>query len=139
MQAANGRQFGVKPETAFSDRVRKALERAGAYVIKKHGSRYGVSGQPDLIVFSRQWTGALELKVGNNQLTQIQRLALERITAAGGSAYVLRLSQAIVIESWWGAELVRLPARSIDGAALLDALSNLAKQTDAAEWMRGNA
>ena len=77
-------------ETNFRLRVQAAIERDGAFVVKLHGSRFGLAGLPDLHVTSRDWTGWLELKVGSEELTPRQLFIGKKIIRAGGSWFVLR-------------------------------------------------
>jgi len=72
------------PESTRQLRIRKALEAAGCWVIKTHGSIFGNKGAPDLVGV---WEGrgfGFEVKEPGEKLEPMQALHLERIRAAGG-------------------------------------------------------
>ena len=77
-------------ENAFSRLVKKQLEDQGAFVYNITGNQYSAAGVPDLHVTHASWTGYIELKVGKNKLSALQRLTIKKIKRAGGKALVLR-------------------------------------------------
>lgn len=61
----------------------------GAYVENIHGgSIYQASGIPDLLVCYKGWFIGIEVKVGNNKPSEIQKVKLAQIQQAGGYAIV---------------------------------------------------
>ena len=78
----------IKPETAYTKIVKRRLAAQGAFVIKID-ERYR-SGFPDLIVVQDGVVKFVEIKMGDNQPTELQKLTLYLIAARGGNAYVLR-------------------------------------------------
>lgn len=79
----------AKPETALVNAIRRELGRRGIYVVKIHGDPYQPSGEPDLLCCIRGRFVALEVKVGDNQPTILQRHQLRLIRDAGGLAVVV--------------------------------------------------
>lgn len=78
-------------EGQFQSRLIAELKKAGAIVFKVHGHAMQASGWPDLQVYSRTWTGHLELKVGDARPTQLQMSVILRLRSVGANAYVARL------------------------------------------------
>lgn len=78
----------IKPETAYTKTVKRRLVAQGAFVIKID-ERYR-SGFPDLIVVQDGVVKFVEIKMGDNSPTELQKLTLYLIAARGGNAYVLR-------------------------------------------------
>lgn len=86
-------------ETDFVNLLKKHLP---GYFHKTHGSIYS-AGLPDLIgVFNGLFVG-IECKVGNNKVTDSQRLKLEKIAMSGGLAYEFLLKdEKVWITSYLG-------------------------------------
>ncbi|GHU73400.1 hypothetical protein AGMMS49992_11820 [Clostridia bacterium] len=53
---------------------------------KQHGGLYGTAGIPDIIACIRGRFVALEVKSPPNDLTELQRVCIRKINAAGGIA-----------------------------------------------------
>lgn len=62
----------------------KALPRCFAW--KTHGGMYGVAGIPDIIACVDGRFCAFEVKQPNGRLTELQKVTLSQIRAAGGVA-----------------------------------------------------
>lgn len=84
-----------KPETLLIARMRRELERRGAYVIKIHGDRFQTR-EVDLIVCYRGRFIALEVKIPGEQATPLQLHTLRQIDKAGGAAAVVHSTEAIM-------------------------------------------
>lgn len=78
-------------ESAFGNKLVKALESAGAKTLKVHGSLWQESGWPDLQVYHKIWTGHLELKCGQRVLQLNQRICMRELQERGSFAWCLRL------------------------------------------------
>ena len=68
----------------------KWLKSHGAWVYKTHGSQFGRSGVPDLIVC---WEGrffAFEVKNENGRVSDHQKREIRLIQNAGGVAHVVK-------------------------------------------------
>ncbi len=61
-----------------------------------------MAGVPDLLVVHRSWSGFLELKVGTNKLSGIQRKVMKDITARNFPCYVLRWNGIVTLEALSG-------------------------------------
>ena len=77
-------------ETVLTARIVKALKAEGCYVVKHHGSPYGVAGVPDLLVCNAGRFIGLEVKAGKQGPTAAQWANLEQIEAAQGISAVVR-------------------------------------------------
>ena len=54
---------------------------------KEHGGLYGTSGIPDIIICYKGRFIGMECKLPGRHLTELQKRALKKISAAGGYAY----------------------------------------------------
>jgi len=81
----------VKPESALTRRILKALRGRGGFWTKVHGGPYQATGLPDIIgVYEGRFYG-MEVKLPKGgQPTARQALALRLIEAAGGVSGVVR-------------------------------------------------
>lgn len=77
-------------ENKFQKKVIEALEAKCAFIINLHGHLMQKSGLPDLEVVHRSWHGFLELKVGDNEASDIQRAVAAKILKRDVPCYVLR-------------------------------------------------
>lgn len=101
-----GRGAGVNPfgvmaergdlESKFQREVVEAWEGIGALILNVHGHEYQKAGWPDLQIYSVPWTGQLELKVGDNPPSELQRVVLRDLRMRGTMAWVLRLREGYV-------------------------------------------
>lgn len=68
----------------------KELSQQGVPIlaINQHGSAYGSRGVPDIILCIKGHFVAVELKVGDNTPTPLQKHWLDKIIDAKGDAYV---------------------------------------------------
>lgn len=74
-------------EAAIQRRIILALREAGAYVVKV---QVADAGTPDLLVCHEGRFYGLEVKQPGRYPTKIQRLRMEQIELAGGTAAVVR-------------------------------------------------
>lgn len=77
-----------KPESVYNESIRTALVKAGAKVIKTHGSPYTVKGTPDLIGVYKGFAFAIETKLMGETLTAKQMYELDQWRKAGAVALV---------------------------------------------------
>lgn len=59
--------------------LKVALTTQGARVLSVHGHAAQEPGWPDLLVWSRRWSGWIELKVNNRKLNPAQRLVIKEL------------------------------------------------------------
>ena len=76
-------------EKEIVNAIKKALTKKGAWVVKTHGSLH-IAGLPDLIVCYEGRFIGIEVKRPEtlNTVTPRQQAVLDRINAAGGTAFV---------------------------------------------------
>lgn len=81
----------TQSEAVLVDAIRDALQARGCYVVKHHGSAFGVAGTPDLLVCFRGVFAGFEVKRPGTKssTTPAQRKRLAEIAAAGGIAAVV--------------------------------------------------
>jgi len=92
-------------ESHFQKKVVKILKDKGCWVMNVHGERMQKRGVPDLLVIGLAWKGFLEIKVGSNKCTKIQKVVMERIEKRNFPVYVLRYNEeldTIQIEDYKG-------------------------------------
>lgn len=77
-------------ERGFQQQVKKQLQKQAAFIINIHGHGMQIRGLPDLFIIHRKWKGFLELKVGKNKCTVIQRIVAAKIELKNMPIYVLR-------------------------------------------------
>jgi len=77
-------------ENRFQQLVKKQLESQGAFIINYHGHLMQRSGLPDLQILHRKFNGFLELKVGKNKCSVLQRIVAAKIILRRTPCYVLR-------------------------------------------------
>lgn len=73
-------------ESSRTDTIIKYLRKRGCWWLKKHGSRWGRAGIPDLIVCYRGRFVGFEVKRPDNTPTALQARELAGIKKAGGTA-----------------------------------------------------
>ena len=76
-----------KPETKLQDNAIKYLKENRIYHINKFGDGWSAKGAPDLIVCINGRFVAFELKVGENDLQDDQKIHRIRIRRSGGLHY----------------------------------------------------
>lgn len=115
----------MRLERDLSKWLRERIESAGGYCIKHHGSAYARAGVPDHHITHRDWTGYVELKRHNRIVTDIQRIQMRKIVAAGGRALVLRLDKSggsVWVEDHSGETLCGLSTKTTSGRELIHIL-----------------
>ena len=70
-------------ESQFQSKVKKFLESNGFYVVNVHGGAWGGKGTADLICCYRGRFIAFELKVGENQLSEAQKIRKQEVELSG--------------------------------------------------------
>ena len=91
----------IKPEKKLQDKAIDYLERRGIYNLNLFGDGWSGKGKPDLIVCINGRFVAFELKVGENDLQDDQKLHRLWIERSGGlhfSPYTLEEFISIVEE-----------------------------------------
>jgi len=82
-------------ENHFQKKIVKILKDKGCWIMNVHGERMQRRGVPDLLVIGLAWKGFLEIKVGNNKCTEIQKVIMERIEKRNFAVYVLRYNEEL--------------------------------------------
>lgn len=85
-----------KSEKSFQDRVIEYLKSENIYSINVFASGYTGKGTPDLITCIDGKFVAMELKVGNNGLSNAQIIRKKQIERAGGLHFVPRSFNEVV-------------------------------------------
>lgn len=86
-------------ENKFQKKVVEALIAKTAWILNVHGHRMQKSGVPDLQVVHRRWCGYLELKVGKNKCSPIQKQVIKKIKDRGFPVFVLRYIENPLVDS----------------------------------------
>ena len=73
-----------KPEKKLQDKAIEYLKKKGIYYINQFGNGWASKGAPDLIVCINGLFVAFELKVGDNDLQDDQKIHKIRIQRSGG-------------------------------------------------------
>lgn len=79
-------------ERDFRATLKKDLESVGCCVFTIHGHVFQAAGWPDIQVYHPCWTGHLELKVGGNTATKLQKWRMLELRKRGTPAYLLDLT-----------------------------------------------
>ena len=77
----------TKPEKKLQDNCIKYLESKGIYYLNLYGDGFSGKGKPDLLVCLNGLFVAFELKVGENDLQDDQKIHRIRIRRSGGLHY----------------------------------------------------
>jgi len=77
------------PEGKIKTKIKKVLDKLGAYYTMPATGGYGSSGVPDFVGCIEGRFFGIEAKAGNNQPTALQLSHLKRIAEAGGMALVV--------------------------------------------------
>lgn len=77
----------IKPEKKLQDKCISYLRSKHIYYLNLYGDGFSGKGKPDLIVCLDGLFVAFELKVGENDLQDDQRVHRERIRRSGGLHY----------------------------------------------------
>lgn len=83
-------------ESKEQTKLIKKLEDGGALCFNIHGHAYQKRGWPDVQVYSRIWTGHLELKWKTRSLTPLQKDRMEELKQRWTSCYVVRFFEDFV-------------------------------------------
>lgn len=93
-------------ENVFQGRMKKALEQFNATVLNIHGHSMQRPGIPDLYVAHVHGSCWIELKVGDNWLSQRQRVVCKELASRRDIVLVVRHEGHIIrVFNWKGAEL----------------------------------
>lgn len=110
-----------KLESKFTGHLSRDLERFGCLVIPYAATQFNQSGWPDRIWWHRLWQGFIEIKVKQNQTTDLQAHRIAALNAKRpGSAFVVRIVAATermsegFVENELGVPMGRWNGRSIE-------------------------
>lgn len=81
--------MAMTPERRVKAKVRKVLDKLGAYYTMPVTGGFGNSGAPDFLVCLHGRFIGVECKAGKNTTTPLQEKNLRQITEAGGIALVV--------------------------------------------------
>lgn len=79
--------MATKPEKKLQDNVIRYLKGRGIYFLNLFGDGWSGKGKPDIIVCLNGRFVAFELKVGENDLQDDQKIHRNRIRKSGGLHY----------------------------------------------------
>lgn len=96
--------MAMTPERRVKAKVRKVLDKLGAYYVMPVTGGYGNSGAPDFLVCLHGRFVGIECKAGKNKPTPLQEKNLRQIEKSGGVALVFNDENVDVCET----ELSRL-------------------------------
>lgn len=96
--------MAMTPERRVKSKVRKVLDKLGAYYVMPVTGGYGNSGAPDFLVCLHGRFIGIECKAGKNTTTPLQEKNLRQLSEAGGIALVVNDENVDVCET----ELSRL-------------------------------
>ncbi len=77
----------IKPEKKLQDKAIQYLKDKGIYELNLYGDGMSGKGKPDLVVCINGLFVAFELKVGENGLSDAQKIHRKRIRRSGGLYY----------------------------------------------------
>lgn len=77
-------------ENKFQAALVKEFEKMRCLVFNCHGHKMQAAGWPDLWIAHAAWTGWLELKRANREVTPLQKRRIRQILDHGVKAYVVR-------------------------------------------------
>jgi Holliday junction resolvase len=98
------KMMAMTPERRVKAKVRKVLDKLGAYYTMPVTGGFGNSGAPDFLACLHGRFLGIECKAGKNTTTPLQEKNLRQITEAGGIALVVNDENVDVFET----ELSRL-------------------------------
>jgi len=81
--------MAMTPERRVKAKVRKVLDKLGAYYVIPVTGGYGNSGAPDFLVCLHGRFIGIECKAGKNTTTPLQEKNLRQLSQAGGIALVV--------------------------------------------------
>lgn len=77
----------IKPEKKLQDKCIRFLKEQGVYYLNLYGDGFSGKGKPDLLACINGRFVAFELKVGENDLQDDQKIHRNRIRKSGGLHY----------------------------------------------------
>jgi Holliday junction resolvase len=83
------KMMAMTPERRVKAKVRKVLDKLGAYYTMPVTGGFGNSGAPDFLACLHGRFVGIECKAGKNTTTPLQEKNLRQITEAGGIALVV--------------------------------------------------
>lgn len=90
--------MAMTPERRVKAKVRKVLDKLGAYYVMPVTGGYGNSGAPDFLVCLHGRFMGIECKAGKNTTTPLQEKNLRQLSEAGGVALVINDENVDVVE-----------------------------------------
>lgn len=91
--------MAMTPERRVKAKVRKVLDKLGAYYTMPVTGGFGNSGAPDFLACLHGRFVGIECKAGKNTTTPLQEKNLRQITEAGGIALVVNDENVDVFEN----------------------------------------
>jgi len=91
--------MAMTPERRVKAKVRKVLDKLGAYYVMPVTGGYGNSGAPDFLVCLHGRFIGIECKAGKNTTTPLQEKNLRQLSQAGGIALVVNDENVDVFET----------------------------------------
>lgn len=91
--------MAMTPERRVKTKVRKVLDKLGAYYVMPVTGGYGNSGAPDFLVCLHGRFIGIECKAGKNTTTPLQEKNLRQLSEAGGIALVVNDENVDVFET----------------------------------------
>lgn len=90
-------KIGAVSESRLTEILKEAVERDKGFYFKIHGHAMQKAGVPDIYVaWPGVYTGWIELKVGSNKVSAIQKYQICELQRCGALACVLRLQEDTV-------------------------------------------
>lgn len=91
--------MAMTPERRVKAKVRKVLDKLGAYYVMPVTGGYGNSGAPDFLACLHGRFIGIECKAGKNTPTPLQEKNLRQLSQAGGVALVVNDENVDVFET----------------------------------------
>ena len=107
MEFKQPKRRGKNPETLVTDAIRKKMKQEGWLVVKLHGNQFQ-SGLPDCVAFHPMYgTRWIEIKQGNNVLSNTQIAMFSQMAKHGAMIYLMRSPDDYYklfkpANWWWG-------------------------------------
>jgi hypothetical protein len=93
------KMMAMTPERRVKAKVRKVLDKLGAYYVMPVTGGFGNSGAPDFLVCLHGRFVGVECKAGKNTTTPLQEKNLRQLSQAGGIALVVNDENVDVFET----------------------------------------
>lgn len=91
--------MAATPEGKVKDKIKRLLKAAGAYYTMPVMTGMATNGTPDFAVCHGCQYIAIEAKAGSGKLTELQKVRLQEVRAAGGIALVINEKNLAVLEA----------------------------------------